>query len=125
MRSRDIESFRKLLLSKRRILAGDVNGLEQAALHNSRQDASGDLSKVPLDMADIGSDNFEQEFTLGLIETEQATIQEIDEALSRIDNKSYGKCEKCGGRIPLARLKVKPHAKYCIECQRQQEQGVL
>ena len=125
MRSRDLESFRKLLLAKRRVLAGDVNGLEQAALRNSRQDASGDLSKVPLDMADIGSDNFEQEFTLGLIETEQATIQEIDEALSRIDNKSYGKCEKCGHRIPLARLKVKPHAKYCIECRRQQEQGVL
>jgi len=125
MRARDLENFRKLLLAKRRVLAGDVNGLEQAALHNSRQDASGDLSKVPLDMADIGSDNFEQEFALGLIETEQATIQEIDEALARIDNKSYGKCERCGGRIPLPRLKVKPHAKYCIECRRQEEKGLL
>ena len=125
MRARDLENFRKLLLAKRRILAGDVNGLEQAALHNSRQDASGDLSKVPLDMADIGSDNFEQEFALGLIETEQATIQEIDEALERIENKSYGKCERCGDRIPPARLKVKPHAKYCIECRRQEEKGLL
>jgi len=125
MRARDLETFRKILLAKRRVLAGDVNRLEQAALHNSRQDASGDLSKVPLDMADIGSDNYEQEFTLSLIETEQATLQEIDEALKRIDNKSYGKCESCGGRIPVARLKVKPHAKYCIECQRQQEKGLL
>ena len=125
MRSRNLESFRRILLAKRRILAGDVNGLEQAALHNSRQDASGDLSKVPLDMADIGSDNYEQEFTLGLIETEQATLQEIDEALGRIDSKSYGKCERCGQQIPVARLRVKPHAKYCIECRRQEEKGLL
>jgi len=125
MRSRDLENFRKILLAKRRVMAGDVNGLEQAALHNSRQDASGDLSKVPLDMADIGSDNYEQEFTLGLIETEQATLQEIDEALGRIDNKSYGKCDGCGCWIPVARLRVKPHAKYCIECQRQKEKGLL
>lgn len=125
MRARDLETFRKILLAKRRVLAGDVNGLEKAALHNSRQDASGDLSKVPLDMADIGSDNYEQEFTLGLIETEQATLQEVDEALGRIDDKSYGKCEGCGSRIPAARLRVKPHAKYCIECKRQKEKGLL
>ncbi|GAG47494.1 unnamed protein product [marine sediment metagenome] len=125
MRARDLEHFRKMLLAKRRVLAGDVNGLEKAALHNSRQDASGDLSKVPLDMADIGSDNYEQEFTLGLIETEQATLQEIDEALERIDNKSFGKCVGCGSRIPVARLKAKPHAKYCIECKRQEEKGLL
>ncbi len=125
MRARDLENFQKLLLAKRRVLAGDVNGLEQAALHNSRQDASGDLSKVPLDMADIGSDNFEQEFALGLIETEQATIQEIDEALERIENKSFGKCIECGHPIPPTRLRVKPHAKYCIECKRREEKGLL
>jgi len=125
MRSRELEQFRKLLLAKRRMLAGDVTGLEQAALQNSRQDASGDLSKMPLDMADVGSDNYEQEFTLSLIETEQATLQEIDEALERIENKTFGTCEGCGGRIPKARLKVRPHAKYCIECKRRQEQGSL
>lgn len=125
MRTRDLENFRKILLAKRRVLAGDVNGLEKAALQNSRQDASGDLSKVPLDMADIGSANYEQEFTLGLIETEQATLQEIDEALERIDNKSFSKCVGCARWIPLARLKVKPHAKYCIECKRREEKGLL
>lgn len=125
MRARDLDQFRKVLLGKRRILVGDVNGLEKAALHNSRQDASGDLSKMPLDMADIGTDNYEQEFTLGLIETEQATLQEIDEALGRIDAKTFGDCVSCGCRIPVARLKVKPHAKYCIECKRREEKGLL
>jgi len=125
MRSREVEVFRKVLLEKRRLLLGDVNGLEQAALRNSRQDASGDLSKMPLDMADVGSDNYEQEFTLGLIETEQATLREVDEALARIDKNEYGRCVSCHEPIPKARLKVKPHAKYCIECKRLEEKGLL
>lgn len=125
MRARDIEQFRKILLAKRRSLLGDVDALAKAALQSSRQDASGDLSKMPLDMADIGTDNYEQEFTLGLIETEQATLQEIDEALERIDKKTFGKCVACNAPIPIARLKVKPHAKYCIECKRLEEKGLL
>jgi len=125
MRTRELEQFRKVLLMKRRLLVGDVSALEKAALEKNRQDASGDLSKMPLDMADVGSDNYEQEFTLGLIETEQATLQEIDEALQRIDEKQYGKCVACSAAIPKARLKAKPHAKYCIECKRREENGTL
>ena len=125
MRSREIDLFRRVLLAKRRLLMGDVSTLEKAALQNSRQDASGDLSKMPLDMADIGSDNYEQEFNLGLMETEQATLGEIEEALERIEKKQFGKCASCGGPIPKARLKVSPHAKYCIECKRREEKGLL
>jgi RNA polymerase-binding protein DksA len=125
MRSKELDQFKKVLLEKRRLLSGDVNTLEKAALQDSRQDASGDLSKMPLDMADIGSDNYEQEFTLGLIETEQATLTEIDEALERIEKKQFGKCVACSGPIPKARLRAKPHAKYCIECKRREEKGLL
>ena len=125
MRSREIDLFRRVLLEKRLLLLGDVNTLEKAALQNSRQDASGDLSKMPLDMADIGSDNYEQEFNLGLMETEQATLGEIEAALERIEKKQFGKCISCGGPIPKARLKVKPHAEYCIECKRREEKGLL
>ena len=125
MRARERHQFEKVLLEKRRLLAGDVNGLEQAALRKNRHDAAGDLCKMPEDMADIGSDNYEQEFTLGLIETEEATLREIDEALQRIEKKQYGTCVACNRPIPKARLKAKPHAKYCIKCKRQQEQGAL
>jgi len=125
MRSKAIEQFKKVLLEKRRLLLHDVSTMEKSALENSRQDASGDLSKMPLDMADVGTDNYEQEFTLELIGTEQATLQEIDEALDRIEKKQYGKCVACGGPIPLARLKVRPHAQYCIECKRRNEKGLL
>ena len=125
MRARELEQFQKLLFEKRRLLLGDVNSLEGAALQKNRQDASGDLSKMPLDMADIGSDNYEQEFTIGLIETEEATLREINEALERIEKKEFGKCTACDGPIPKARLKAKPQAMYCIECKRQQEKGLL
>jgi RNA polymerase-binding protein DksA len=125
MRSKELDQFRRLLLEKRRLLIGDVSALEKAALQSSRQDASGDLSKMPLDMADIGSDNYEQEFNLGLIENEQATLTEIEEALDRIEKKQFGKCVSCGGPIPKARLKVKPHARLCIECKRREEKGLL
>jgi len=125
MRSKELDQFRRVLLEKRRLLIGDVSALEKAALQDSRQDASGDLSKMPLDMADIGSDNYEQEFNLGLIETEQATLGEIEEALDRIEKKQFGTCVSCGGPIPKARLKVKPHARLCIECKRREEKGLL
>ena len=121
MRAKEMEPFKHLLLEKRRLLVGDVNALERAALQQNRQDASGDLSKMPLDMADIGSDNYEQEFALGLIESEQTTLGEIDEALQRIESRQYGKCLACGHPIAKARLKAKPHAKLCIECRRQEE----
>ena len=125
MRTEELARFRKILLIKRELLSGDVCTLQNEALRKNRQDATGDLSNMPIHMADIGSDNYEQEFALGLIQNEEVTLREIDEALRRIEDRSYGKCEDCGKKIPVARLKAKPHAKYCIECKRQEEKGLL
>jgi len=119
----ELEQFKQLLLRKRAMLSGNVTSLESQALKRSRQDASGDLSNMPIHMADIGSDNFEQEFTLGLIENEEELLRSIDEALERIDEGSFGKCDSCGKAIPKERLKAIPHASLCVACQRQEEQG--
>ena len=123
MKAEELDQVKKKLLLKRALLSGNVNSLESQALKNSRQDASGDLSNMPIHMADIGSDNFEQEFTLGLIENEEELLLAIDEAIERIDDGTYGKCESCSKAIPKERLKAIPHASLCIECQRQEEQG--
>ncbi len=123
MKTEELDQIRKVLLRKRALLSGNVNSLESQALKQSRQDGSGDLSNMPIHMADIGSDNFEQEFTLGLIENEEDLLRAIDEALERIDDGTYGKCESCNKSIPKDRLKAIPHASLCIECQRQEEQG--
>ena len=122
MKTDELEQFRRLLLRKRALLSGNVTSLESQALKRSRQDASGDLSNMPIHMADIGSDNFEQEFNLGLIENEEELLDAIDDALERIEDGTFGKCESCDKPIPKERLKAVPHANLCIECQRQEEQ---
>lgn len=117
----NIERFREILLTKRQQLVGDVDTMKDDALNKSRKEASGDLSSMPIHMADIGSDNYEQEFTLGLIESESNLLKEIDEALRRIENGTFGVCPATGKPIGKARLKLKPWAKYSIEHVRQTE----
>lgn len=112
-----------MLLEKRAQLAGDVDRMQAEALSRNRQDASGDLSTMPQHMADIGTDSYEQEFTLGLIEGERALLKEIDAALLRIDDGTYGICLATGNPIGKERLKAQPWAKYCYEYMLAREQG--
>ncbi len=122
MRTKDMEVFRKRLLDHKKLLIGDVNHMKDETLSKSRMDASGDLSAMPLHMADIGSENYDQEFTLGLLEAEEQEVREIDEALKRIDNKTYGKCEGCAIQITKSRLKAIPYSRLCIKCKQEEEE---
>ena len=121
----DREHFRQVLLEKRRQILGIVNEFEDEALKKSRLDASGDLSSMPIHMADIGTDNYEQEFALGLMDSERKLLREIDDALGRIEKKSYGVCEGTGKPIPKARLEAKPWARHSVEHARLVEQGLV
>jgi len=121
--SADLEKFKQMLLTKREQLLGDVEDMEQQALKKSRTEAAGDLSSMPIHMADIGTDNYEQEFTLGLVENEHGLLREIEEALSRIEAGTYGICLATGKRIPKSRLKFKPWAKYCVAYVRASEKN--
>ena len=121
----ELETFREMLLEKRRALIGDMNGIEAEALRTNRQEGSGDLSNMPTHPADIGTDNFEQEFTLGLLESERTLLSEINSALERIDNNTYGVCQGTGQPIGAARLKARPWAKYCIDYAKLLEKGLV
>jgi len=110
-----------MLLAKRAELLGDVTNMENEALGKNRSDAAGDLSQMPIHMADIGTDNYEQEFTLGLVASEREMLKEIDAALARIDDKTYGICLGTHKPISRARLLAKPWAQYCIEYTRSHE----
>ena len=112
--SKELQEFKELLLDKRAELAGDVKRLTNEAL-NGKGPEHGEHSAMPIHMADLGTDNWEQEFTLGLVASEQALIREIDEALARIENKTYGICLATHKRISNARLRAKPWATDCIE----------
>jgi len=117
----DMEHFKQMLLEKRREILVNVNEMEDETLKKSRLDAAGDLSSMPIHMADIGSDNYEQEFTLGLMDSERKLLKEIDDALQRVEQGTYGICEGTGKQIQKARLEAQPWARYCVEYARKLE----
>jgi DnaK suppressor protein len=126
LKPEETEEFRLLLLAKRAEIIGDVGTLTDEALRTNRQESAGDLSLMPNHMADLGSDNWEQEFTLGLIDNERVLLREIDEALERIENGTYGICVATNKPITKARLRAKPWALYTIEYARELERkGML
>jgi RNA polymerase-binding protein DksA len=120
----EVEHFKQMLLEKRMEIIGNVNEMHDEALKKSRLDATGDLSSMPIHMADIGTDNYEQEFALGLMDSERKLLKEIDDALQRIEKQTYGICEGTGKAIAKARLEAKPWAGYCVEYARILEQGL-
>jgi DnaK suppressor protein len=119
----DLNIFKQALLEKRREILKNVTEFEDEALKKSRLDASGDLSSMPIHMADLGTDNYEQEFALDLMDSERRLLKEIDDALQRIEEGTYGVCESTGKSIRKARLKAQPWARYCVEYARKLEQG--
>ena len=113
----DIKQFRELLLHIRRELAGDIGELENDAFSFDGERPSSD------NPADVGSDSFAQEFSLELLARDEATLTEVQEAIERIENGSFGRCEGCEQWIPKPRLQAVPHARYCVNCQRALEQA--
>ena len=118
--TKELEHFRDLLLAKRGDIVGDMSAMEREALRTS---GGSNLSTLPIHMADMGTDNYEQEFTLGLVETERKLLREINYALAKIQNGTFGICEGTGKPISKARLEVQPWAKYSIEYAKQMERG--
>ena len=116
---RALEEYRELLLAKRHELLGDVSSMEEEALRNSGQS---NLSNLPIHMADMGTDNYEQEFTLGLVEKDRNLLRDINTALAKINAGTYGICEGTGKPINKARLDAQPWARFSIEHARTLEQ---
>jgi DnaK suppressor protein len=92
--------------------------MADAALSQNRSETS----SLPIHLADLGSDNFEQELTLSLVGSEKEALDKIELALERIVEGSYGKCEDCGKRIPESRLEAIPYAAVCVQCAALHEQ---
>ncbi|MBX7072228.1 MAG: TraR/DksA family transcriptional regulator [Pirellulales bacterium] len=122
MKKPEMKVYRDRLVALRARLRGDVNQLADAALKKNGNEA-GNISSMPIHMADIGTENFDQEFTLSLMQTEESTLGSIESALERIEDGSYGSCEECGVKIPKARLNAIPYATTCVKCAEQLERG--
>jgi RNA polymerase-binding transcription factor DksA len=116
----ELAEHRAILIARRNELIGRVEGLEDEALRSN----GGNLSNMPLHMADVGTDTFDQEFALNLAASDRVKLAEIDEAIARIDDRTYGVCQLTGKPIPKARLEANPLAKYTVEAARMIERGV-
>jgi DnaK suppressor protein len=112
MNSADMKQFKERLLLLRARLRHDVTSMTDAALHNDGSESS----TMPIHMAELGSDNFEQEFTLSLLATEEDNLSMIERALERVEEGTFGTCEECSGSIPKARLNALPHTPVCVKC---------
>ncbi len=119
----ELESYRNVLLDLRARLRGDLDQMTDEALRRNQNETSGNLSNVPLHMADVGTENYDQEFTLSLIENEQSTLEQVQTALGKIDLGSYGRCEECDEPIAKPRLQALPYTRHCIQCARKLENG--
>jgi RNA polymerase-binding protein DksA len=120
LKKKDLDHFRGLLLDRRQELVGDLSAMEEQAL----QSTASNVSHMPIHMADIGTDTYDQDFMLGMAEAERRRLREIDAALLRIEERTYGVCMMTGKPIPKARLNAKPWARYTIDAARQIERGV-
>ena len=113
----DFTLHRDKLLALRAILQGDVTQMEDNALNKDHSKTT----SMPNHMAELGSGNFDQGLTLSLLGNEQDTLDQIEAAIERIEDGSFGRCEECGAKIPQSRLKAIPYAALCVQCATQQE----
>ncbi|MFH0880598.1 MAG: TraR/DksA C4-type zinc finger protein [Lentisphaerota bacterium] len=119
----ELKQYREMLRNLRDRVVDEITFLAGDNLNRSQRESSGDLSSYSFHMADQGTDNFDREFALNLVSSEQDALYEIDEAIHRIDLGTYGSCEMCGCAIEKARLKALPFAKMCIQCKSESEKG--
>jgi len=118
---KQLDHFKVILLAKRAEILGNVTSMEDESLRRQ----STDLSRLPTHMADMGSDNYELENCIGLMDGERKILRDIDAALERIEEGTYGICEGDEGQIPLARLEAIPWARYCVKCAELVEKGAF
>jgi DnaK suppressor protein len=124
----ELIEFRKMLKLLQARLRGDVEQLQEEAFSGSE---AGNESRSSNHMAEMGSDAWDLDFALQLVESDQGVLEEISHALKKFDNGTYGLCEtsmeqgkpEAKARIPKVRLQAIPHARNCIECERIKEKG--
>jgi RNA polymerase-binding protein DksA len=118
MTESEIKHFRRRLLAFKKRLGGDLSDLEEEALRGVGGESSGNLSDVPVHPADLSADNYEEEVTLGLLENEDQLLAEVNGALARIEQGTFGRCENCHQEISRERLEAVPYTRYCLRCAR-------
>jgi RNA polymerase-binding protein DksA len=120
----DLGAIKKRLLKDKSQLEHDLEMRDEEAIEQG-DDLVQERGGVGNHMADEANDTTEQETTLALQNEAQQTLDQINEALARLDAGTYGTCANCGKKIPQARLEARPFAIYDIACQELADQGKI
>jgi RNA polymerase-binding protein DksA len=119
--ARELDEFRELLLEHRRQLEEGLEGLSEEVADENRAGSASGLSNMPTHPADMGTDAFQRELALSLQARQRRRIAEIDEAMARVEDGTYGICQATGEAISKERLRAKPWARYSLDYERQIE----
>jgi DnaK suppressor protein len=118
---KELGYYKKLILQKKKQVLNEIKHISEDTLKKSMKDASGDISGYTYHMADIATDTYDREFSLGIASNERKLVYELDDALKKIEEGDYGICEMCKSSIPKTRLKALPYARLCLKCQEVKE----
>ncbi len=118
---KELKDFRKIVLKRKAEIIDDIQHISDDTLKKSQKEASGDISGYTYHMADVATDNYDREFSLSLASSERQSLYELEDALKRIEDGSFGICNGCKGHISKIRLKAVPSARLCIKCQEKRE----
>jgi len=123
MTKKEKEYFKKLIIKQKEEILEEIKRISEDTLRKSQKDATGDISGYTYHMADVATDTYDREFSLGLATDEHKIIYELNDALKRLEEDTYGICENCKNPIPKTRLKAIPYARFCIKCQQAKEKS--
>ena len=117
----DLSGFKKLILKRKQEILDDIKHISDDTLKKSPKEASGDISGYTYHMADVATDTYDREFSLSLASNERDLLYELEDALKKIEEGTFGICEECKILITRIRLKAVPYARLCVKCQERKE----
>ena len=114
---KELEKYRRLLLEKKSSLRSEL-----AKTKNAEEETTEESTQ---DIADKAVSSYTREFLYSLTDADRNTVQQIDQALARIDEGTYGFCLNCGNPLNEKRLTAIPWSRHCVDCQELAEKGLL
>lgn len=121
LNKKELLEFKKIVLKRKEETLEEIKHISEDTLKKSQKDASGDISGYTYHMADMATDTYDREFSLGLASNERKLLYELDDALKKIEDGTFGICEECKSLITKTRLKAVPYARLCVKCQEKRE----
>ena len=118
---KELAEFKKVILKKKEAILEGMQHISDDTLKKSQKDASGDISGYTYHMADVATDTYDREFSMGLASVDRGLLFELDDALKRTEEGTFGICEDCKSPISKNRLKAVPQARLCVKCQEKRE----